>query len=167
MKKSYFFPTLLIVIGVVLLLNQFGLLGVTRPYLFVSGSAVIGILMLRKAFNSPQRDGLLGGSFFIFFTFILLFLDLGVLPYYDYLIIGVILTALGLSNFIYYIFTQKTFNNITFGLIFAAAGAPFIIMYYKSLSVWDIWDVFYAYWPVLLIAAGVGFLLDGVLKKAK
>lgn len=167
MKRSYFFPILLIVLGCILLLNQFDLLGVTRPYIFITGSALIGMLMIRKATLNPSRDGLLGGSFFILFALILLFLDWGVFPYYDYLIIGLIFIALGISNIIYYGFTQKTFNNVTFGIVFSVAGTPFIIMYFQSLSWWDVWDVFYTYWPILLITAGVGFLLDGVFKKAK
>ncbi len=123
--------------------------------------------MLRKAFDNPAKDGLLGGSFFMLFAVILILLDIGVFPYYDYLIIGLIFMAFATANFIYYGFTRKTFNNVTFGIIFAVAGIPFIIMYYQSLSWWDIWDGFYTYWPILLITAGIGFLVDGIVKKAK
>lgn len=167
MKKSYFFPIILIFSGCVLLLNQFNLLGVSKPYLFISGSAIIGLLLLQKASNNPLKTGILGGSFFLLFALILFLLDIGVFPYYDYLIIGFILIALSLSNLIYYAFSRKTFNNITFGIVFCIAGIPFIIMYYQSISWWDIWDAFYSYWPVLIIIAGIGFLLDGVLKKTK
>lgn len=167
MTKNYFFPVLLIIIGSLLLLNQFDLFEISRPHIFIASAFLIGILLLRKSFLSKERKGIIGGSFFILMGMILLSLDLGFIPYYDHLIIGLILVALGLTNFINYIFTRKSFNSITFGVVFCFLGLPFMIMYYGSFSMWDIADTFYTYWPILLITAGIGFLLDGLVKKAK
>jgi len=167
MKKSYAFPIILITIGVVLLLNQFDLLHFSLAYIIILGSAVIGGFMLRKALDSETRQGLLGGSFFVFLALTLFFVDLGIIPLYDNLIMGIIIVCLGISNFIYYIFTRKSFNNVTFGLIFSALGIPFVIMFFTAADVYDIADVFSSYWPLLIITAGFGFLLDGMFKKAK
>ena len=167
MKKSYAFPIILIAIGLILLLNQFDLLQFSYAYIIISGSAVLGGLMLRKAVYSETRVGLLGGSFFLLIAVTLLFVDLGIIPLYDNLIWGIIIVCLGVANFIYYIFTRKSFNNVTFGLIFCAIGVPFVIMFFTSADVYDIADVFSSYWPLLLITAGFGFLLDGMFKKAK
>jgi hypothetical protein len=167
MKKTYFFPVLLITVGTILLLNEFNLLKITRPYIFILGAFAIGIFSLRKGFLSPDRKGLLAGSFFTLVGVILVGLDLRIIPFYDNLIFGLILMALGAANFLYYMFTRKTFNNITFGTIFCFLGIPFILQYYGSYSMWDIKDIFYTYWPVLLITAGVGFLMDGLVKKTK
>ena len=167
MKRSYVFPILLISVGIILLLNQFDLVEFSVAYTIILGSVVIGGFMLRKAYFSETRQGLLGGSFFILFAIVMLSLDFGFIPFYDNLILGIIIVCLGLSNFIFYIFTRKSFNNVTFGIIFSAIGLPFIIMYYTSVDMWDVADIFSSYWPLLLITAGFGFLLDGMFKKAK
>lgn len=167
MKRSYVFPILLISIGVILLINQFDLLDFTPAYVIILGALVIGGLMLRKAFLSETKHGLLGGSFYILLALTLLSVDFGLLPVYDTLIWGLIITHLGIANFIYYIFTRKSFKNVTFGIIFLAIGLPFVFVYFTTVDMWDIADVFDSYWPLLLITAGFGFLLDGMFKKVK
>ena len=136
-------------------------------YTIILGSVIIGAFMLNKAFNSESRQGLLGGSFFVLLALTLFLVDWGIIPLYDSLIWGMVIICLGLANFIYYIFTRKSFNNVTFGLIFTAIGAPFVIMFYTTADAYDIADVFASYWPLLIITAGFGFLLDGMFKKAK
>ena len=167
MKKSYFFPITLIVIGTLLLLNQFNLLQFSRPYFFIIGFIILGAVLARKAFLTPTRKGLLGGSFFIMLSLALLLMDLGYIPIYDDLIFPMLLIPLGLSNLIYYSFTRASFTNLTFGLIFILAGLPFLFFHFGSLSYWEISDAVSTYWPVLLITAGLGFLIEGMLKKAK
>ena len=167
MNKSYFLPISLIIIGSLLLLNQFDLISFTRPYIFIYGFTFLAIALIRKAYLNPSRKGLLGGSFFIFLASAMVLIDLGYLPVYDHFVFPVLLISLGLSNIIYYIFTLKTFSNVTFGLIFIAAGIPFLVMHYGKISYWEIADLFSTYWPVLLITVGFGFLIEGMLKKAK
>lgn len=167
MKRTYIFPVLLILIGVILLLNQFDFFDMSRAWFLILGSAAIGGLLIRKAYLSEKRQGLLGGTFFILLALTLLSLDWGYLPFYDSLILGIIIFNLGLANFVYYFFTRKSAHNITSGIVFCAIGLPFIILYYGSFDVWDIADLFSNYWPLLLITAGFGFLIDGMFKKAK
>ena len=167
MKKTYFFPVTLIVIGTLLLLNQFNLIEFSRPYFFIVGFAIFGLVLLRKAFLTSTRKGLLGGSFFVFLSIALLMLDFGYIPISDYMIFPIILIPLGLSNLILYSFTRTNFTNVTFGIIFILAGLPFLIFHYGYISYWDISDTISMYWPVLLITAGLCFLVEGMLKKAK
>jgi hypothetical protein len=167
MNKSYIFPVALIVAGTLLLLNQFDLLYLSRPYLFIIAFTVIGLILIRKSLMSPVRKGMLGGSFFLMLAVMVLLLDIGFMPFYDELIVASILIALGIANVIYYLFSRKSFTNVTFGLIFIAAGMPFLIIYFGSVSYWEVADAFSKYWPVLLITAGLGFLADGMFRKAK
>ncbi len=167
MKKSYFFPITLILIGTLLLLNQFHLIGFSRPYFFIVGFSILGAILTRKAFLTDTRKGLLGGSFFIMLAIALLVMDLGYIPMYDNLIFPMLLFPLGLANLIYYSFTRNNFTNVTFGIIFILAGLPFLIFHFGSISYWEISDTISTYWPVLLITAGLGFLVEGMLKKAK
>ncbi|KAA3617481.1 MAG: hypothetical protein D8M58_02055 [Calditrichaeota bacterium] len=169
MNKSYFFPLALIAVGTILLVNQFDLLNFTLPYLLIVGFAILGVLLIRKAFLTPSRKGLLGGSFFILIASLLLMMDLGIMPIpsQDAMIFPMLLIPLGLSNLIYYAFTRSSFSNVTFGVIFILAALPVLFFYYSSIPFWEVSDIVSTYWPVLLITAGLGFLIDGMLKKAK
>jgi len=167
MKKSYFFPITLIVIGALLLLNQFYLIEFSRPYIFIIGFAILGAVLIRKAFLNPTRKGLLGGSFFLLLAIELLLMDFGYIPVYDALIFPMLLIPLGISNLVYYSFNRTSFTNVTFGIIFTLAGLPFLVFHFGSISYWEISDTISTYWPVLLITAGLGFLIEGMFKKAK
>lgn len=167
MKKSYFFPIVLIIVGCLLLLNQFDLLIITRPYLIITGFSIIGLVFVRKSFETEFQKGLLGGSFFLLSGIVLFLVDLGYIPAYDNVIFPILLMILGLSNLLYFLFTRKSYTNVTFGLIFLASGLPFLVYHYGSITFWEISDAFSTYWPILLITAGFGFLIDGILKKAK
>lgn len=167
MKKSYFFPVTLITIGILLLIDQFNLLEFSRSYYFIFGFSLLGIFLLRKAFLNPTRKGLLGGSFFIMLALLLLMMDFGYIPVYDELIFPMLLIPLGLANLVHYSFTRTNFTNVTFGIIFIIAGLPFLIFHFGSIPYWEISDTISTYWPVLLITAGLGFLIEGIIKKAK
>ncbi len=167
MKRSSFFPLALITVGTLLLLNQFELIEFTRPFFLIIGSAMLGLILTRKAFLNPARNGLLGGSFFILLSGAFLMLNLGYIPYYDYMFFPMVLVPLGLANLIFYLFNRKSFTNVTFGVIFLLASLPVLFYHYGYISFWQISETISTYWPVLLITAGLGFLLEGVWKKAK
>jgi hypothetical protein len=168
MKKSYFFPVTLIVIGTLLLLNQFDLLELSRPFVFVLVlSLILGAVLIRKALLTPSRKGILGGSFFILLAIGLLLMDFDYIPKDDILVFPMLLIPLGLANLIYFSFNRSSFTNVTFGIVFILASLPILIFYYGSIPYWEISDTISTYWPVLLITAGLGFLIEGVLKKAK
>ena len=65
MNRSYAFPVFLIATGAILLLYQFDLFDLSLAYIIILGSVIIGGFLLNKAFNTPARQGLLGGSFFM------------------------------------------------------------------------------------------------------
>jgi len=167
MKQSYLFPVTLIITGILLLVNQFELIEFTRPNMIIGGSTIIGLVLLRKAFLTPARNGLFGALFFIILAIEFLMLNLGYLPMDDYLIVPIILFPLGMANLVFYLFTRKNFTNITFGLIFLIATSPFLLSHYGYISYWEISNTVSTYWPVLLITAGLGFLIEGIFKKAK
>jgi len=166
-KKEYIFPVLLILIGTFLLLEKFDLLSLSRPYILIAGSAILGAILIRKSILSSANKGALAGSFFILLALIFLIINLGYLPSHDEVVWPLILAALGLANIIYYVISRKSFSNITFGLIFIAISVPFLTAYYGNFEYWEIADTFSRYWPILLITFGFGFLIDGVFKKHK
>ena len=165
MRRHNFLAIVLIVFGLLLILNQFDLIYFSRLNIFITGSAFLGIVLLNKGFNHPMKKGILGGSFFVFFAVILVFMRMGFLPINDQIGTGIIFVLLGLANIIYFLVYPKKTANIIFAILFLLLGLPFLLTYYDVLSVWMVEDYFITYWPALLIIFGLGLLIDGMLKR--
>ena len=167
MNRSYIFPILLILIGTFLLLAEFSLIELSRPYIFILIFIVISGLLYRKAFYSPEKKGILGGTFFLLMAITLILMDKGVVPTVNMVGFPMIFINLGLANLVYFLFARTHFSNLTFGIIFILASAPFLLHYYSYIPYWRLFDTLETYWPLLLITLGAGLLLEGFLKKAK
>ena len=167
MNKSYFFPVLLIATGIILLLVEFSMIDLSRPYIFALVFIVISGLLFRKAYYSPEKKGVLGGTFFLLMTITIVLMDKGILDTANMVGFPMIFINLGIANVVYFIFSRINFSNLTFGIIFILASAPFLLHHYNYIPYWKLFDTLETYWPVLLITMGIGFLLEGFVKKAK
>jgi len=166
-QNSGFTAWALIVAGVLLLLNQLGLFEPSRPNVIMLGSFFLGVLLLNKGRRHPQRHGILGGSFFILLGLTLFLMKKGVLAIDDTLGTGLLLIDLGLANIIYFVLKPEKLSNLTWGLIFSTAGAPFIIVYAGWVPLWLLEDIISTYWPVVLILFGLGLLGESLRRKRK
>lgn len=166
MKKSNISAWLLILIGVVLLFNQLDFIRFSRGNFLIIACFFLGVVLLNKGFNSSERKGILGGSFFILEGSALLLMQMGYLPKLDSVGWGILFINIGLANIIYYLFKQTHFSNLTIGLIFVLLGIPFVAAAYDLIRVWMIADILSVYWPVILILIGAGLLIEGMVKKA-
>ncbi len=165
MKRSYFFPVALIVSGVLLLLNQFGLLFLSRALWIITFSLLIGSLLIFKAAGSEKKEGLASGSFFILFAGILILMKFGYIPIDDKLGFGLTALAFGFSEIMAYLVARRSFMSFVFGFIALLVAAPVLSSYYHLWTIWHMYDIISTYWPILLVALGVGFLVDGYQKK--
>ena len=164
-KDSPFTAWALIVLGVLLLLNQVGLFEPSRPNIIMMGSLFLGLILLNKGRHHPQRHGILGGSFFVLFALTLFLMKRGLFAVDDTLGSGLLLIDLGLANIIYFISKPEKLSNLTWGLIFAAAGTPFVLIYMKLVPLWLLEDIIVTYWPVLLILFGLGLLGESLRRR--
>lgn len=158
---------ILIFIGVMLLLNQFGLISFDRFSIAFIGSILIGVLLVAKSTNHPEKKGVLGGSFFLFFALTLLFMRIHLIPAQDQIGLSLIFVLLSLSNIIYFLFYPKKTANIIYALFFLLLSTPILLDYYRVLPGWMLEDYFFIYWPLLLILFGFGLLLEGLRKRKK
>ena len=165
MKQSRFLPIALITIGVFLLLNQFNMLHLKRAQWVMTGSAALGIFMLRRAFLSEQYKGLLGGVFFAGTAIGLFLMDNGILPISNQTGFGMILLSLGLANLVYFAFTRLHTSSIVFGMIYSGAGSVLMLRYYQYIDWWSVADIVELYWPGLLILFGLALLIDGMRRQ--
>lgn len=167
MKTNNTFAYILIAIGTVLMLNQFDLIEFTRPLVLIMVSAALSLILFRKSWISENKSGFLGGTFFLILTILFAAMEIGYLPLEDKLIFPLIITALGASNLAYYAVSRSSFTNVSFGIIFLLIGLPMLGIYFSELSYWEVGEIFSRYWPVLIILLGIGFLIDGMYKRAK
>ncbi len=165
MKQSRFLPVALIATGLFLLLNQFDLLRLNRAEWVMLGSALIGFFLLRRAFLSEQKKGLLGGVFFVGFAAGLFLMDISLLPISEETGLGMMLLSLGLANLVYFAFTRLHTSSVVFGLIYSGFGAVFLFSYYEYIDWWSVADIVELYWPGLLILFGLALLIDGMRRQ--
>ena len=166
MKKP-FTAWILIFIGVMLLLNQFGLVFLNRFNITLIGSILFGVLLINKSIRHPEKKGVLGGSFFLLLATLLLLMRFHYIPAQDQIGLALVFVILGLSNIIYFLFYPKKTANIIYALLFLLLSAPIFIDYYNILPGWMLEHYFVTYWPLLLILIGVGLLLEGIRKRQK
>ncbi len=167
MKNRSIAGWVLIALGALLLLNQFNWLELDRFLIVLIFSIVFAALLFQKAMGHPMKKGIIGGSFFVFFAIITILMKIGSLPVSDSLGFGLLLMALGVSNFIYFLITRIRIGNIISGVIFILLGLPPVLSYYGYTNSWDIADYYSTYWPVLLILIGGGILIDQLRKRPR
>lgn len=167
MKRSNFAAWMLIILGSVLLLNQLDVFYATRVNILIIGSLFLGALLFKKGLYHPDHKGILGGSFFILLAATLILMRFSFFPIRDSVGVGIILVNLGISNIIYFFFSRSYYSNLITGFIFIIIGAPFLVMYYYYVPGWVIRDLFFTYWPVILIMIGSGLLIEAFFKKSK
>ncbi len=148
---------LLILVGALFLLHETHLIVFSGRYTMAVLLVAIGGLLLQKAWKHPQKKGILGGSFFLFFGLALFFVDVSCRGAF----IGVLLIALGIANLINYFFSGhfKT-SNLVFALLFSAVGGTMLAAVYNVFDVYEFRDVVETYWPIVLIIMGLGLVAD-------
>ncbi|RMH62017.1 MAG: hypothetical protein D6677_10785 [Calditrichaeota bacterium] len=162
MKSKRFFPLALILTGLFLLLMQFRIVSLNRPLWFIIGSALLGLFLLQRSIDSKHKKGLLGGSFFMLIATGLSFMQFGLLPISDEIGFGMLFVALGLANFIYFIFTRLRLSGLVYGLLYTSIGTLAVAGYYYNIDWWVMSEWVELYWPVVLILFGLALLADGL-----
>ncbi len=157
----------LILLGAILLINQFEWLEFDRFFVVLLISIVLAALYFQRAQIHPRKKGIIGGSFFTLFAILIILMKIGVFPISDSFGFGMLAIALGISNLIYYLMTRIRLGNAVAGLIFILLGLPPVFSYYGYFSAWDLADLYSTYWPLLLILIGGGILIDQSRKRAR
>jgi len=167
MRRSNTAAWILIIIGIILLLNQFDFPWMTRSNVIIASVFLLGIFLIRKSISHPKKSGLLGGLFFTMAGLMLFFMKVEFIPQDDFLGFGIVLISLSVANFVYYIFTRIKISNVIFAVLFLFLGLPFLMAHYEYWPDWQMMEYFRNFWPVLLIIFGGILLIDSLIKRAK
>ncbi len=167
MRKSKLTAWLLIFFGVVLFLNHFDLFAFSRLTIAEGLSLLLAVVFINRSIHNPDRKGLLGAVFFIFFLLILLAMQIRIIPVNDPLGSGLVLLSLSFSNLVCFIAGRKKMSNLIWTFLFLAGGLPFLINYFDLMPLWIVEDFYSTYWPAILIIVGVIVLADSFFKRKK
>lgn len=167
MRNTNFFAYALILIGVVLLLHQLEIIYFSRSFFVVFGSLLLGVLWFKKGLIHPEHKGILGGTFWILTGITLFLMTQHMIPAADTFGAGIVLLNLGIANVVCYVFSRRNISNLTAALIFALPGIMLVGVYYHWISAWRAADLFFVYWPVLLIIGGIYLIFQGILRHAQ
>ena len=165
MKRNSIVPWALIITGCVILLHQLDLFSFQGINLIILGSYLLGVLLLAKGLQNPNRSGILGGSFFLMTATWLLLMRINVLPVDDYLAGGLFIGTLGVANIIYFFAKPVHVSNVVIGVIFLLVALPLVYYAYGYFSEWKFEYYYSTYWPVVLILIGSGMMIDVLIKK--
>ncbi len=148
---------LFILVGVLFLLHETHLIVFSGPYALAILFVAIGVLLLQKAWKHPEKQGLLGGTFFVFFGLALFFVDASCRGAF----LGALFLALGGANLMNYFFSGRfKTSNLVLALVFLAIGGTMLAAVYNLFDVYEFRDIVETYWPIVLIIIGLGLVAD-------
>ena len=167
MNGSRFSGIVLILIGFVLLLNQFNIYNPARIDAAILICLLAGIVFLRKSLIQPEHNGIVPGVFLTFAGLWLFASKLDYIPLEDALGIGMIFCATSAALIVSFVLRpQKTFH-LLFGILAGIFGGLILITYYRYISIWKLEYIIETYWPVILILFGIALVIDKYFPKPK
>ena len=165
MQKQYWTAISLITIGVLLLFYQMDLVDFSKSDIISYGSVILGIFLLLKSVNRPDKRGILGGVFFTGFGITMVLMREYILPRDDQFGFAAFFLALALANFVYMIFREEKTTNLVWGIIFGLIGGLLLWAYLGYYPSWYVYELIETYWPVILIMIGAGIIVKAYYRK--
>ena len=164
MKRNYWLGIILILIGLLLLMDETEIMSLEWFDILFYAFVVMGIMMFSKGMGRSDKNGILGGTFFISFGILMLLISNRILMTDDEFVFAILFLCLSLSNLVYFIFRSSRWFNLAWTAIFGALGSLLLISYYGYYPSWYIYEIIETYWPVAIILIGLTLLLRGLRK---
>ncbi len=164
MRRHYWSGIILIVIGLLMLLDEMDIMALEWFDILFYAFIVIGLSKFSNALNRTDKQGVLGGTFFISFGILMLLISNRFLVTADEFVFGVFFLSLALANIVYIVLGGYHWFNLAWAVIFSAIGGLFMLSYYGDYSYWHLYDILATYWPVAFILSGLNLLLRGIKK---
>ncbi len=165
MKRHYWSGIILIFIGLLMLLDEMDIMALEWFDILFYSFIVIGISKFSNGLNRTDKQGILGGTFFISFGIMMLLISNRLLVTADEFVFAVFFLSLALANLVYIILRGYHWFNLAWAVIFSAVGGLFMLSYYGYYSHWHLYDIIATYWPVAFILIGLNLVLRGIKKR--
>ncbi len=126
------------------------------PFIFI----LLGLASAYRIRGRGHRDGVFGAVFFLSLGAFFLLRNFDVIPYFHSMPVFPI--AVGLGLLAQYAFAPKNWAVLIPGAALVLFGVALIL---EDFDYWYLYDVA-KYWPLLLIAFGIGILLNARRQRA-
>ena len=166
-RKSILPGLVIIIIGVLLLANNFSRFRFDWAVHFPLILAIIGLLLWINAIIKRDKGGVFLGTVLFLIGGFYYARNIDLIPYYYFdESWPVIPLAIGIGFIASFIFKPKEWGVLIPGLIFTLIGVYFMLQEMFYIDSYVIEEVF-SYWPVLLIIIGTGILFNNLIRKTK
>ena len=165
MSKQYWPAIILIAAGVLLFLNGLDLIDMRFADIVSYGFIVGGILWFGNGMGRTDRKGVLAGTFFTAFGAVMVMMREGILRTHDDFGFAMFFYALGLANLVYFLVRSERWYNFGWAAAYAAIGSALLLSHYGYFSRWFIFHTIETYWPLILVAIGILFIIKGYRKR--
>ncbi|TAK61173.1 MAG: hypothetical protein EPO24_05970 [Bacteroidetes bacterium] len=152
------FGIALIVFGALLLLVKTDVLNIDFSQVLWAGLMVLGIGIVVKGFAKDHRGKIFWGTVLFLYSLYFFIHEFEFIQYYHHIFLPSTFLILGIAFLMLFISNTREWALLIPAFFFGGIGAAFLMsemgyMYYE-----DVWDVLWHYWPILLIAIGLGIM---------
>ncbi len=158
-KNLSWFGIALIFFGILLLLVKTDVVDIDSSQIFWSAFMVLGFGLVLKGFSYDKRGKIFWGTVLFLYSLYFFLNEFDFIQYYHHMFLPSTFLIIGIAFFMLFINTMKEWALLIPALFFTGFGAAFMM---SELGYWydyDVWNVVWHYWPVLLIAIGLGIML--------
>lgn len=160
MKAKILLPVVMILIGIMLLLDNFMNFNFSRAHIVIIILFIIGLLILSRANQSGSKESMRGGLFFIGAALMLLLMNLKIIPMDDHIGFAGLLSLTILLSFLKIVSEGRAGSGLILYIFMAGWVVFFLIShYYGTLSLAEIEEQIGTYWPAALILLGIVLII--------
>ena len=164
MKNQTRFPILgvsLILLGVGLLLDRFGVLQLQFENFISAIMIIVGAVLSIRAFVTDHRGSIFFGTLLFLFGVFILLADLNIIQHHAEISLPASLIIIGISFVMIFVQDMQEWGVLIPGVILMGTGTAFMFTRLGYIELEQIAVISQIYWPVILIVIGGGLLMRG------
>ena len=152
------FGIALIVFGILLLLVKTDVLNIDFNQVVWAGLMVLGFGLVVKGFSRDKRGKVFWGTILFLFSVYFFLTGFDYIQYYHHIFFPSAFLIFGLAFFMLFISDIREWALLIPAFFFGGIGVAFLMSELGYVYDEDVWYTVWHYWPVLLIAIGLGVL---------
>jgi len=160
MNKNFsWFGIALIVFGLLLLLVKTNVIDIGSEQVLWVALMVLGIGLVVKGFSYDKRGKIFWGTVLFLYSVYFFLNEFDFIQYYHHIFLPSTFLIFGIAFFMLFINNIREWAILIPAFFFTGIGVAFMMSELGYIYDDDVWSVCWHYWPVLLIAIGLGIML--------
>ncbi|MBI3194529.1 MAG: hypothetical protein HYZ34_08710 [Ignavibacteriae bacterium] len=158
-NKFSWFGIALIVFGALLLLIKTDILDIDFSQVIWAGVMVLGLGIVVQGFSRDKRGKVFWGTVLFLYSLYFFLHEFEFIEYYHHIFLPSSLIIFGIAFFMLFISNVREWALIIPSVFFIGIGGAFLLSEFGYVDCDEVWNTMWSYWPVLLIAVGLGILI--------